>query len=342
MVSGSFDVYKICMIPGDGIGLEVIPAAKKVLEATGLSFEFTTAEAGWRSFETQGTSVPETTLAQIRACDATLAGAFSSPSRKVEGYVSAIGTMRRKLGLFANLRPARSRPVAGCQQGIDILMVRENTEGLYAGHERRYGDLALAEAVVTKAASARIGQVALAQAAKRRRKLAVIHKANILPLSSGLFLETVLALAKAQPQIDTYDVIVDAAAMRLVRYPESFDVLVTTNLFGDILSDLMAGLVGGLGLAPSANIGAEYALFEPVHGSAPDIAGKGVANPTATFLSAAMMLEYLGEPQAAERVENAVNDALKSGPLTADLGGDASTETFTNAVLGALETQPKP
>lgn len=330
-------MYTVCIIPGDGIGSEVIPAAKSVLEATELDFKFQTAEAGWRSFETHGTSVPEATLELIKASDATLAGAFSSPSHKVEGYVSAISSMRRNLELFANLRPAKSRPVADCQQGIDMLMVRENTEGLYGGQERRYGDVALAEAVVTKAACTRIAQVALAQAKKRRQKLAVIHKANILPLTTGLFLETVMDLAKEQPHIEAYDVIVDAAAMRLVRYPESFDVLVTTNLFGDILSDLMAGLVGGLGLAPSANIGAEHALFEPVHGSAPDIAGKGIANPTATILSAAMMLEYLGEKEAAKRVDDAVNEVLSNGPLTADLGGKADTKTFTDAVVRMLE-----
>ena len=180
-------MHTVCLVPGDGIGLEVIPAAKRVLEATGLGFKFQTANAGWHSFETYGTSVPEGTLELIKESDAALAGAFSSPSRKVEGYVSAIGTMRRKLGLFANLRPAKSRPVAGCQQGIDMLMVRENTEGLYAGQERRYGDIALAEAVVTKAACTQIGQVALEHAVRRRQKLAVVHKANILPLTTGLF-----------------------------------------------------------------------------------------------------------------------------------------------------------
>lgn len=331
-------MYTICLIPGDGIGLEVVPAAKRVLEATGLTFCFQEAEAGWRTFEKLGVSVPEATLDLIMTSNASLAGAFTSPSRKVEGYASAIGTMRRRLDLFANLRPAKSRPVPACQAGIDILMVRENTEGLYGGQERRYGDVAIADAVITKAASARIGKMALEQAAKRRQKLAVIHKANILPLTTGLFLETVMDLSQSYPQIDTYDVIVDAAAMRLVRYPKSFDVLVTTNLFGDILSDLMAGLVGGLGLAPSANLGAEYALFEPVHGSAPDIAGKGIANPTAAILSASMMLDYLGEQDAARRVEIAVDKVLVTGPLTPDLGGEVGTETFTKAVIKALET----
>ena len=329
-------MYKICVIPGDGIGQEVTPAAVRVLEATGLDFEFTEAEAGWRTFEKTGTSVPEETLEKVKACDATLAGAFTSPSRKVEGHFGAIRYMRRKLDLFANLRPAETRPVKGCFQGVDMLMVRENTQGLYVEQERRYGDTAIADAVVTKAASERIAKVALEQAMSRRKKLAVIHKANVLPVTTGLFLETALAAAKAYPDVETYDVIVDAAAMRLVRYPETFDVLVTTNLFGDILSDLIAGLVGGLGIAPSANIGERYAIFEPVHGSAPDIAGQGIANPTAMILTTAMMLEHLGEKPTAQRLDAAVNDVLENGPVTADLGGQAGTREFTDAVLEAL------
>ena len=329
-------MYKICVIPGDGIGSEVTPAAQRVLEATGLDFDFSHAEAGWATFEKTGTSVPEKTLEQVKASDATLAGAFTSPSEKVEGHHGAIRYMRRQLDLYANLRPAKSRPVEGCFEGIDMLMVRENTQGLYVEQERRYGDVAIAEAVITKAASERIAKVALAEAQKRRKKLAVIHKANVLPLTTGLFLETVMALAQDYPEVEAYDVIVDAAAMRLVRYPKTFDVLVTTNLFGDILSDLIAGLVGGLGLAPSANVGDEYAIFEPVHGSAPDIAGQGIANPTAAILTAGMMLEHLGEHATAERIDKAINSVLSAGPLTADLGGKASTKEFTNAVVAAL------
>ena len=329
-------MYKICVIPGDGIGLEVTPAAQEVLLASGVAVEFVEAEAGWATFEKRGVSVPDETLEKVKACDATLAGAFTSPSRKVEGHFGAIRYMRRTLDLFANLRPAKSRPVEGCFQGIDMLMVRENTQGLYVEQERRYGDVAIADAVITRSASARIAKVAAEQAKARRKKLAVIHKANVLPLTTGLFLDTALEVAGAYPEVETYDVIVDAAAMRLVRYPESFDVLVTTNLFGDILSDLIAGLVGGLGLAPSANLGEEHAIFEPVHGSAPDIAGKGVANPTAAILTAAMMLEHLGEAEAAARIDSAINTVLTEGPLTADLGGKADTRTFTDAVLRAL------
>lgn len=330
-------MYKICVIPGDGIGQEVIPAALKVLEATGLDLEFNHAEAGWETFEKVGTSVPEGTVELVKATDATLAGAFTSPSKHVEGHQGAIRYMRRKLELFANLRPAKSRPLEGTFQNVDMLMVRENTQGLYVEKERRYGDVAIADAVVTKDASARIARVALEQARKRRKSLAVIHKANVLPLTSGLFLETALDIAKDYPDVETWTIIVDAAAMKLVREPQNFDVLVTTNLFGDILSDLMAGLVGGLGLAPSANIGEGNAIFEPVHGSAPDIAGKGIANPTAAILTAAMMLDYLGEQAMAARIDQAVNQVLTDGPRTADLGGKASTKEFTKAVLDVFK-----
>ncbi len=326
----------ICLIPGDGIGQEVIPAARRLLEATGLDLTFTEADAGWATFERVGTSVPDATLEAVMAADATLAGAFTSPSRKVVGHAGAIRYMRKKLDLYANLRPSLSHPVEGTIEGVDMLMVRENTEGLYVEQERRYGDTAIADAVVTKRASERIAHVALQQARRRRKKLAVVHKANVLPLTSGLFLETVMEVAKEYPDVHTYDIIVDAAAMKLVREPHSFDVLVATNLFGDILSDLMAGLTGGLGIAPSANVGEKYAIFEPVHGSAPDIAGKGVANPTATFLTVAMLLDHLGESALARKVEAAVGTVLGNGPRTADLGGSATTVQFTDAVIAAL------
>ncbi len=328
-------MHTICLIAGDGIGQEVIPATRRLLESTGLDLRFEEAEAGWTTFQRTGTSVPAATLTAVTSSDATLAGAFTSPSHKVEGHQGAIRYMRRTLDLFSNLRPARSRPVERCVPGLDMLMVRENTEGLYVEKERRYGDVAIADAVITRHASRRIAHVALSQARKRRRRLAVVHKANVLPLTSGMFLETVMDVAKEYPDVETYDIIVDAAAMKLVRDPESFDVLVSTNLFGDILSDLMAGLTGGLGIAPSANVGERYAIFEPVHGSAPDIAGKGIANPTATMLTAAMMLDHLGLRDAAARIDAAIDAVLVAGPVTADLGGKATTEEFTDAVIAA-------
>ena len=324
---------KITLIAGDGIGSEVMPAAVKVLEKTGLPLEFTEAEAGWAVFERTGKSVPDETLQAVRDSDATLAGAFTSPNRRVPGHQGAIRYMRRELNLFANLRPARSRPVKGGFDGVDMLMVRENTQGLYVEQERRYGDIAIADAMVSREASERIAHIAFQQARERRKKVAIVHKANVLPLVSGLFLETCLEVAREYPDVEASDIIVDAAAMKLVREPGNFDVLVSTNLFGDILSDLMAGLVGGLGLAPSGNVGEQHAVFEPVHGSAPDIAGRGVANPAAMILTTAMLLRHLGFPEEAERVDQAVNRVLASGPVTADLGGSASTTEMTDAIL---------
>lgn len=330
-------MHRICLIPGDGIGREVVPAAREVLEATGTALFFVEAEAGWAAFHAHGTSVPPETTELARSCDATLVGALESPSRKVEGFTGAIRVLRRQLELYANLRPARSRPIAASRPGIDILMVRENTEGLYSGGERRYGNTAIADAVVTREASERIAKVAVEHARRRTGRLDIIHKANVLNLTSGLFLETVREVARAHGGLDVRDVIVDVAALRLVQEPETFDVMVTTNLFGDILSDLTAGLVGGLGLAPSANLGKTHALFEPVHGTAPDIVGKGVANPMATILAAALMLEHLGDAEAAKRVEDAVDRVLRDGPLTPDLGGSASTRDVTEAVVAALD-----
>jgi len=331
--------YKICLIEGDGIGHEVIPAARLVLEATGLKLEFVEASAGWETFERTGTSVPEETLEAITHTDATLFGAATSPSKKVPGFFGAIRFLRRKLDLFANVRPAKHRPVPGSRPGVDLVVVRENTEGLYVEQERSYlnGEIAIADTVITRKASARIGAYAARLAAHRPRKqLHVAHKANVLPMTQGLFMNTVLAEAAQFPQVKTQDIIIDNCAMQLVRNPERFDVIVTTNLFGDIISDLTAGLVGGLGLAASGNIGTKYAVFEPVHGSAPDIAGKGIANPAATILSAVMMLEHLGEHEIAQRVECAVDRVLAEGPRTPDLGGSATTLQFAEAVARAL------
>ena len=329
--------YRICLIEGDGIGHEVVPAARRVLEATGLPLEFIEAEAGWETFERRGVSVPEETVEKIMASDATLFGAATSPTRKVPGFFGAIRYLRRRLDLYANVRPAKSRPVPKSRPGVDLVIVRENTEGLYVEQERRYLDVAIADAVISRRASERIGRFAFNLASRRERKLLhAAHKANVLPVTQGLFLDTVREVAQGFPGVSFKDIIVDNCAMQLVMRPEQFDVIVTTNLLGDILSDLTAGLVGGLGLAPSGNIGDRYAVFEPFHGSAPDIAGKGIANPTATILSAAMLLEHLGEEEAARRIEAAVDKVLAEGPHTPDLGGTATTEAFTEAVLRAM------
>jgi len=328
--------HRIVLIPGDGIGPEVIPVAARVLAATGVALEFVPAEAGWGTFERRGTALPEETLALVRECGLALFGAVSSPSRKVPGYRSPIVALRRELDLYANLRPALSAPIPGSRPGIDLLLVRENTEGLYAGRERREGETAIAERVITRGASERIARVACALARSRRRRLTIVHKANILPETCGLFRDTVRAVAATFPELTAEECLVDTMAMRLVTQPEAFDVVVTTNLFGDILSDEAAALVGGLGLAPAGNIGARAAVFEPVHGSAPDIAGRGLANPVAAILAGAMLLEHIGEGAAARRVREAVRRTLERGPRPADLGGTAGTEEVARAVIGNL------
>jgi len=328
--------YRICLIEGDGIGHEVVPAAKRVLEAAGFDAEYIDAQAGYEHFLETGTSVPLETLEKVKDAHATLFGAATSPSKKVPGFFGAIRYMRRQLDLYANVRPTKTRAVKNAFVDVDLVLVRENTEGLYVEQERRYGDTAIADAVITKRASERIGKYAANLAMQRRKRLHIVHKANVLPVTQGLFLETIMDVANKVEGLETRDIIVDNCAMQLVRNPTQFDVLVATNLFGDILSDLAAGLVGGLGIASSGNIGDQYAVFESVHGSAPDIAGQGVSNPTATVLSAVMMLEHIGEHEVAARLDRAVDKVLLEGPLTRDLGGTADTQTFTNALIRAL------
>ncbi len=332
--------YTIALILGDGIGREVVPAAAKVLAATGVPIRFVELDAGWETFQRTGTALPERTVEALAACHAALFGAVSSPSHRVPGYRSPIVEMRRRFDLYANLRPARAVPIGGRGEAtprpyIDVLIVRENTEGLYAGRERveEGGDTAIAERVITRHASERIARVALEQARGRRQHLTVVHKANILRESDGLFREAVLAEAAAYPDVRVDEGLVDSVAYRLVREPEAFDVLVAPNLYGDILSDLVAALVGGLGIVPSGNIGDDFAVFEPVHGSAPDIAGQGIANPVAAIRAAAMLLAYLGEHAAARAVDNAVDAVLRDGPWTPDLGGNATSAEMTRAVI---------
>lgn len=327
---------RVALIEGDGIGHEVVPAAVRVLEATGVPFQFVEAEAGWDCFQRHGTALPDDTLALVRESDAALFGAVSSPLHRVEGYRSPIVALRRALDLYANLRPVFSMPVSGSRAGIDLLIVRENSEGLYSGRERREGDTVIAERVITRRASARITRVACEQAMHRRRHLTIVHKANVLRESDGLFREAAYQVAGEYADLTVAEMLVDTAALHLVTDPERFDVLVTTNLFGDILSDEAAGLVGGLGLAPSANVGDVQGVFEPVHGSAPDIAGRGIANPIATILAASLMLEHLREAAAAERVRVAAIETLRQGPRTPDLGGDAGTEDVTRAIVAKL------
>ncbi len=329
--------HTICLIEGDGIGHEVIPAAAEVLRATGVSLVFSQAEAGWDTFQRIGTALPDETVEAVRRADATLFGAVSSPLSPVEGYRSPIVALRRELDLYANLRPVNSQPVPSSRQGIDMLIVRENSEGLYAGRERISGSEAITERLISRAGSLRIANVAFRLARGRRRKVTVVHKANVLRATCGLFRETAFKVAAEYPDVTVEEMLVDSAAMRLITEPERFDVLVTTNLFGDILSDEAAALVGGLGLAPSGNVGDDYAVFEPVHGSAPDIAGQGRANPVAAILAAAMLLAHLGVIPAAELIREAVGAVLAEGPHTPDLGGTATTDDVTRAIIAHME-----
>jgi homoisocitrate dehydrogenase len=327
---------RICVIEGDGIGHEVIPAAVDVLAATGFPFQAIHAQGGWECFQQHGCSLPEETVALAASCDAILFGAVSSPSHKVEGYSSTIIGLRRRLDLFANLRPSHSWPIPTSRPGVDLLIVRENSEGLYVRREHSDGETATAERVITRRGAARIAHIACELAVRRRKKLTIVHKANVLSETCGLFRRVALDVAAGYPlQVD--ELLVDSMAMRLVTDPETFDVIVTTNLFGDILSDEAAGLVGGLGLAPSANIGERGALFEPVHGSAPDIAGKGIANPLAAILAVAMLLDFLREERHAGCVRRAVEHVLINGPHTPDLGGSATTAELTRAVQRQIE-----
>jgi isocitrate dehydrogenase (NAD+) len=328
----------ITLIRGDGIGPEATAAACRVLEATGVPLEWDDQPAGASSFEATGDSLPSRTLESIRRNKVALKGPTATPSGT--GFRSVNVRLRQDLDLYANYRPARSLPgVPSRYDNVDLIVIRENTEGLYSGLEHTVvPGVVESLRIITEKASRRVARFAFETAVRNgRRRVTAVHKANILKLSDGLFLDVVGDVAREFPQIAYDDCIVDAAAMKLVLNPANFDVLVMENLFGDILSDLTSGLVGGLGLTPSGNIGDELAVFEAVHGTAPDIAGHDLANPTALILSGALMLRHLGESEAADRVENAVRQVFVEGTtLTGDLGGNASTTEFTDAAVRHL------
>jgi isocitrate dehydrogenase (NAD+) len=330
--------YNITLIPGDGIGPEVTASAQRVLDALGLDIVWQTHLAGQAALDALRSPLPPETLAAVKNSSATLKGPTATPSGT--GFRSVNVELRQKLHLHANYRPARSMPgVPTRYEDVDLIVVRENTEGLYSGLEHEVvPGVVESLRVVTEAASERIARFAFETARRQgRKRVTCVHKANILKLSDGLFLRTCRRVAESFPDIAFDDSIIDATAMKLVINPHAFDVMVMENLFGDIVSDLTAGLIGGLGLAPSANVGEKVAVFEAVHGSAPDIAGKGVANPTAVILSAVLMLRYLGEKSAADRVENAVRSVYSLGSArTSDLGGRATTAQFVDAVLAAM------
>lgn len=326
---------KLCVIPGDGVGQEVVPAAVDVIRRLLPDLQTTTAEAGWECFQRRGNALPDDTKAAIRDCGAAIFGAVSSPSRKVEGYRSPIVQMRREFDLYANLRPTLGLGAANA--AIDLLIVRENTQGLYIQREYMREDEAVAERVITAAASERIGRVAFEMAAQRGKRLTIVHKANILPLTDGLFRDSVRRAGADFPDVQISEMLVDTAAMNLAGKPAQFDVIVTTNLFGDILSDVAAVWGGGMGVAPALNIGAEVAIAEPVHGSAPDIAGKGIANPAGALLAAALLMRQHWKRDAeATRLERAVYAAISAEARTPDLGGSATTQAVIDTVLRNL------
>ena len=331
--------YSIVTIPGDGIGPEVVEATRRVIDATGLDIQWSAAPAGQVALDEVGDPLPESTLEAIQNADATLKGPTATPSGT--GFRSVNVALRQQLNLYANFRPARSLPgIKTPFDDVDLIVIRENTEGLYSGLEHTVvPGVVESLRVITRQASERIARFAFQTAQRQgRRRVTIVHKANILKLSDGLFLDSCREAAKEFPDIECDDCIVDAAAMKLVINPHAFDVLVMENLFGDILSDLTSGLVGGLGVTPSANVGESLAVFEAVHGSAPDIAGRGIANPTALILSGVLMLRYLGEQGAADKVEAALRAVLAAGKqLTGDLGGQASTQEFADAVIYSLE-----
>jgi isocitrate dehydrogenase (NAD+) len=333
----------VTLIPGDGIGPSIADATIKVLAAAGADIEWDVQVAGMAAVAKFGDPIPDQTLDSIKRTRIALKGPLETPVG--EGYRSINVALRKTFDLYANVRPAYSIVPGGRYQNLDLVLIRENTEGLYVGieHYIKIGDDARAAAestaIITRVGSERIARYAFEYAVNHgRKKVTLVHKANILKFSQGLFLDTGRLVARDYAgKIEFEERIVDAMAMNLVLNPERFDVIVTTNLFGDILSDQISGLVGGLGLAPGANIGKHGAIFEAVHGTAPDIAGKGIANPGALLLAACMMLDHLGQPERAKRIRTALETVIKDGQtVTRDLGGSASTDAFTDAVIARL------
>lgn len=326
-------MYDIAIISGDGIGNEVMESAEYLLDKLDINFNFSYGEAGFECFNKNGTTLPEETIKIAKSSDATLFGASTS----TPGQPSPIINLRKELDVYANLRPIKSyKGVKSIKDNIDFIIVRENTEGLYSQIEYGDDDKVIAERVITRHASENISEIAFKLAKRRnnKNKVTCVHKSNVLKKTDGVFKESFYNVAENYPEIATEDFYVDATAMYLITNPLNFDVIVSSNLFGDILSDESAGLVGGLGLAPSGNIGDENGLFEPVHGSAPDIAGKNIANPCSMILSTAMMLDYIGEKETALKINEAVETVVAKGKiLTPDLGGKSKTMEMTQAIV---------
>jgi isocitrate dehydrogenase (NAD+) len=331
--------YRLTLIPGDGIGPEVVGAAVRILEAAQIPIDWDVVNAGAEVFEREGETLPERVLESIRTNRVALKGPLSTPIGK--GFTSVNVRLRKLLDLYANLRPAVSLPaVASRYQDVDLIVVRENTQDLYAGYESQLSPgTAVAMKIITEDASLRVARFAFEHCRfASRKKVTAVHKASIMRESDGLFLRMARQVAREYPFIVYEELPIDQLAMRIVDDPHRFDVLLLPNLFGDIVSDICAGLVGGLGMVPGANLGSGYAVFEAVHGSAPDIAGQGVANPTAVLLSAVMMLEHIGERAGAQRIYRALCRVLEGGRVrTRDLGGTATTEQYAQAIVDALD-----
>ena len=331
--------HTITLIPGDGIGPEIVAATVRTIEASGVEIEWETHIIGAQALEKYGTTIPDSTIESIKKNKVALKGPLTTPIGK--GFTSVNVGLRKALDLYANIRPIKALPNVPCRYPeLDLVIVRENTESLYAGLEHTVvPGVVESIKIITEKASTRIAKYAFEYAKTHsRKKVTAMHKANIMKLSDGLFLECFYNVSKGFPDIPADDKIIDNACMQLVMRPEQFDVMVLENLYGDIVSDLCAGLIGGLGLAPGANIGEQGAVFEAVHGSAPDIAGQGIANPTAIMMSGLMMLRHLGEFDAAKRMEDALMQVFAEGNVrTRDLGGTSKTAEFANAIIEKLK-----
>lgn len=340
-------MMKLCVIEGDAVGHEVIPAALRVLLSLLPEIEVHHAEAGFETLQAKGTPLPQETIDIAMDCRAVLFGAAESPSFPVDGYFSPIIRLRQLLQTYANIRPVRYMPVPTARPGINVVIVRENTEDLYIVSEKTDpgGDRSTAKKVITRAATERVAHAAYKLVQRTsREKVTIVHKANILPQSDGLFRRVALEVAALYPDIETDELLVDTAAYWMVKEPTRFDAVLTSNLYGDILSDMAAAWGGGLGLAPALNLGDDAAIAEPVHGTAPDIAGRATANPTAAILSVALLLRHHWKRNdLALRIESAVRATIESGSYTADIhASDAlSTEDYATAVIETLKAQPE-
>jgi methanogen homoisocitrate dehydrogenase len=328
---------KICILPGDGIGPEVVSCAERVLKAASGSIEIVHADIGQASFKRTGSYLPADTLDLMRSCDSCLFGAVTSVSS--HEYESPVLRFRKELDLYANVRPVKNLVKLAGREPIDVVIVRENSEGMYTQQEVFDDKGVTTLRRVSKKASERIIGFAIDYCrSSGRRKITCVHKANVLRASDGLFLSMFAEMMSSEGKgLEKADQLVDSAAMRMITMPSAFDVIVTLNLYGDILSDVAAGVAGGLGFSPSGNIGSKYSVFEPAHGSAPDIAGKGIANPTATMLAGAMMLRHIGLREDAKIIEEAVAGFYSAGHLTVDLGGRHGSESFTDHVLRTMK-----